>query len=125
MRAATWQGNRAMSERIATYRDFWPHYLGAHRDPRTRLAHFTGTGLGVVLLLAAAVTLDWRLVVPALVVGYAFAWFGHFVFEGNKPATFGHPLWSFLSDFRMLGLWLSGRLDDELRRQGIPSPRGE
>jgi hypothetical protein len=29
------------------------------------------------------------------VIGYRFAWFGHFVIEGNKPATFSHPWWSF------------------------------
>ena len=108
-----------MSERIVNYRDFWPHYLAAHRDPRTRLAHFAGTGAGVLLLLAGLARLDWRLVIAALVVGYAGAWFGHVVFERNRPATFGHPLWSFASDFRMLGLWLAGRLGEELRRHGI------
>jgi hypothetical protein len=128
MRAAAWQENRAMGDRIGTYREFWPHYLAAHRKPRTRLAHFIGTGLGLALLLASIATRNPWLILAALVVGYAFAWFGHFAFEGNRPATFGHPLWSFFSDFRMLGLWLAGRLDEELRRNGIgrrpasPSP---
>jgi len=108
-----------MIDGIGNYRDFWPHYLGAHRDPRTRLVHFAGTGLGLALLIAAAATLNPWLLLAALAAGYAFAWFGHFVFEGNRPATFGHPLWSFASDFRMLGLWLGGRLEGELRRHGI------
>jgi hypothetical protein len=108
-----------MSDRIVRYRDFWPQYLGAHRDRRTRLVHFAGTGLGLVLLLAAAATLNPWLLLAALATGYAFAWFGHFVFERNRPATFGHPLWSFYSDFRMLFLWATGRLAPELDRAGI------
>jgi hypothetical protein len=47
-------------------------------------------------------------------VGYFFAWTSHFALEGNRPATFGHPLWSLLSDYRMLLLWMSGRLQAHL-----------
>jgi hypothetical protein len=105
-----------MTERLNTFAEFWPHYLRAHRDPRTRAIHYCGTILGLLLLLAAAVSRDWRYLAAAPVTGYALAWFGHGVFEGNRPATFGHPLWSFYSDFRMLYLWLTGRLEPELRR---------
>ena len=103
-------------DRIVTYAEFWPYYLRAHSDRRTRAAHYMGTSLGLLLLLGALATGDWRLLVAAPLVGYAFAWIGHFGFEGNKPATFGHPLWSLYSDFRMLSLWATGRLEAELRR---------
>jgi hypothetical protein len=103
-------------EKFSTYDEFWPHYLRAHRDPRTRLTHYLGTSAGLLLAAAAAIRTDWRLLVAAPIVGYACAWFAHFVFEGNRPATFGHPLWSFGSDFRMLALWAAGRLGPELAR---------
>ena len=101
---------------IARYADFWPHYLRAHRDKRTRAAHYLGTSTGLLCLLAAPLAGSWRLAVAAPVVGYGCAWFGHVVFEGNRPATFGHPLWSFYSDFRMMGLALTRRLKPELER---------
>jgi hypothetical protein len=101
-----------------TYPEFWPRYLRAHADPRSRVLHFIGTSAAVALLVLFAVTRDWGWLVAAPIVGYAFAWFGHAVFEHNKPETFGHPLWSLYSDFRMLALFLAGRLAGELHRAG-------
>ncbi len=97
-----------------SYAAFWRRYLGAHRDPRTRALHYAGTSIGVALLIAAAASRDWRWLPAAPIAGYACAWLGHFAFEHNRPETFGHPVWSLLSDFRMLGLFLSGRLGREL-----------
>jgi hypothetical protein len=105
-------------EHIARYVEFWPFYLRQHKDARTRAAHYLGTSAALALLVGAAATADWRLLLAAPVVGYAAAWIGHFGFEGNRPATFGHPFWSLYSDVRMLGLWLAGRLGAELDAAG-------
>lgn len=43
-----------------------------------------------------------------LLLGYAFAWVGHFKVEGNVPATFTYPTYSLLSDLRMWYEMLSG-----------------
>ncbi|HEU0218604.1 MAG TPA: DUF962 domain-containing protein [Stellaceae bacterium] len=96
-----------------TYAEFWPRYLKAHSDPRTKALHFLGTGAAVVLLVVFAITGSWYVLVAAPVVGYACAWTGHAVFEHNKPETFGHPFWSLYSDFRMLALFLAGRLEKQ------------
>ena len=105
-----------------TYAEFWFRYLGAHRDPRTRALHYAGTlGAATCLALAAAAG-DWRWLVAAPILGYAPAWLGHLAFERNRPETFAHPLWSLLSDIRMVGLFLTGRLGGELRRAGIGRP---
>jgi hypothetical protein len=100
-----------------TYAEFWRLYLAAHGDPRTRMLHYLGTLLGLASLAAAGVTQDWRWLMAAPVAGYALAWLGHLVFERNRPVTFGHPGWSLVSDLRMLGLFVSGRLVRELRRE--------
>ena len=112
----------ANARRCETYAEFWPFYLGKHRRSGTRALHLLGTGLGLVLLAAAIATRDWGLLMAAVIAGYGFAWLGHAVVERNRPATFQYPWWSFVSDFRMLGLWLSGRLASELSHHGIAAP---
>lgn len=106
-------------KRAESFQEFWPFYLGEHSKPATRHLHFFGTGLGLVLLAGAVILWDWRLLPAALIAGYGFAWLAHAFVEHNKPATFTYPLWSFIGDFRMFGLWLTGRLEDELSRHGL------
>jgi len=101
------------------YASFWRRYLRAHSRPDTRALHYAGTSAAAGLLALAVVRRDWRLVIAAPVVGYGLAWTGHALLEGNRPETFGHPLWSLMSDFRMLGLAASGRLDPHLEQAGI------
>ena len=108
-----------MAEKLTDYASFWPYYLAEHSLPANRVLHYAGTSLGIVLLAAAVALVDWRLAVAAAVSGYAFAWVGHFFIERNRPATFGYPWWSFVSDYRMLAFALSGRLGGELARHGI------
>jgi hypothetical protein len=110
MPAGLLQGSLAM-----TYPEFWRRYLAAHADPRTRGLHYAGTSLAVAALFAAAFERNWVWLLAAPLVGYGSAWLGHLAFERNRPETFGHPAWSLLSDFRMLGMFLSGRLGKELR----------
>lgn len=94
----------------ATYREFWPVYLRAHSAEGNRVLHAVGTVLGTGLLVGGLWFRRWDWCLCAPVLGYAFAWAGHFGVEGNRPATFGHPLWSLYSDYRMLWLMLTGRL---------------
>jgi hypothetical protein len=85
----------------ASFREFYPFYLSEHANRVSRRLHFIGTSISLGLLVAAANRHSWALVVLALVQGYALAWVGHFFFEHNRPATFRHPLWSFMGDWRM------------------------
>lgn len=92
----------AMPQRFASFREFYPFYLGEHRHPVSRRLHVIGTSASLVIAVFAVATGRWALVPAALVVGYGFAWLGHFAFEKNRPATFRHPLYSMRGDFTML-----------------------
>lgn len=99
----------AMSdERFQSFEEFFPYYLSEHSVRANRLLHFIGTSLGVCTVIAAIAVRRPQLAVLAPVLGYGFAWFGHFVVERNKPASFKYPWWSFLGDFRMYRLMLTG-----------------
>ncbi|MBV6496365.1 MAG: DUF962 domain-containing protein [Acidobacteria bacterium ACB1] len=101
---------------ISTYAEFWDFYVGEHSKPATRWLHFVGTTLGVCLLAYFIATGRWYYFPLFFVVGYAFAWFAHFFIEKNRPATFKYPFWSFISDFKMIWLMLTGRMSAEVER---------
>lgn len=100
---------------FTSFEDFFPYYVAEHSKAATRWMHFAGTHLGVALGTTGIARRRWGLLAAAPVVAYGMAWFSHFVIEGNKPATFGHPAWSFRGDWKMLGMMWSGR-DAELNR---------
>ena len=106
-----------MSEQpqFANYNEFFAFYVKQHSDPRNRLMHACGTTLGIAVVVFALATGHPWFALLWIPVAYGFAWTGHFLIEKNKPATFGHPFWSFISDFRMLGLMLVGRLGPYLK----------
>ena len=108
-----------MAPRIVSYAEFWPYYLREHSRPSTRAVHYLGTSLVLLCGIAVMVTGALWLVGLMVVVGYAPAWFGHAALQKNRPATFRYPLWSLISDFRMYGAWITGRLDSELKKAGI------
>lgn len=112
-----------MSERFRTYEEFWPFYVSQHRDPTCRALHFAGTCLVYAVIALAVLGSPWWLL-GAPLIGYGFAWVGHFAFEKNRPATFTYPLWSLRGDFRMHRLMLLGRMKPELERASALYPAG-
>lgn len=95
---------------FAAFRDFYPFYLSEHANRNSRRLHFAGTTIAAALIIAAMATQWWRLIGVALVQGYAFAWVGHFFFEHNRPATFKHPWYSLMGDWRLWWDILTGKI---------------
>lgn len=101
-----------MQRPFATYDEFFLHYLRQHREPQNRVLHACGTTAGLIVVAASLLLHHPWFALLFLPIGYSFAWFGHLVVERNRPATWGHPWWSFISDFRMLGLMVTGKLGE-------------
>ena len=96
--------------RFASFREFYPYYLSEHANRTSRRLHFIGSCGVLVLVVVAIMQRDPWWLLGALACGYGFAWVGHFVFEKNRPATFRHPLYSFMSDWVMFKDILIGRI---------------
>jgi hypothetical protein len=104
------------SDRISNFREFWPYYVREHSKPGCRLLHFIGSSAGIVCLVATVLTGNLWFIPLGLVIGYGFAWMGHFFIEHNRPATFNYPLWSLIADWKMWALMITLRMDGEVQR---------
>ena len=93
-----------------SFKDFYPFYLGEHSNITSRKLHFVGTCGVIALMILFFFTGNPSILWALPVVGYGFAWVGHFVFEKNRPATFKHPFYSLMGDFRMFWDILTGKV---------------
>lgn len=99
-----------MQERIRDFQTFYRFYLTEHQNPTSRVLHFCGTALVLLIFVLVPFTGFWWLYFFIPVAGYGFAWAGHFFFEKNQPATFRYPFWSLASDFVMFWELATGKL---------------
>lgn len=90
---------------------FYPFYLQEHTNQTCRRLHFIGSSLVLWMLVYILISQQWSLLIALPLLGYGFAWVGHFFFEKNRPATFKHPLYSFIGDWVMFKDILVGNID--------------
>ncbi len=106
------------NKQFKTFDEFYPYYLTEHADANCRRLHFVGTGFTIVaFFMAIAIHPLWLLAMP--LIGYFFAWTGHFFIEKNKPATFTYPVWSLIGDYKMFFSWITGKLRKQLEAAGV------
>lgn len=100
-----------MSEKqYKSFAEFYPFYLQEHSNLSCRRLHFVGSSLVLATIIFALVTQQWVWLWLIPLLGYGFAWVGHFFFEKNKPATFTYPIYSFVGDWVMYKDILTGKL---------------
>ncbi|WP_373994448.1 Mpo1-like protein [Duganella sp. Root1480D1] len=99
-----------METHYRTFKEFYPFYLQEHSNSTCRRLHFAGSTIVLLLVAMAIVTGELALLWLLPVVGYGFAWVGHFFFEHNRPATFKYPLFSLMGDWVMFRDMLTGRV---------------
>ena len=93
------------------FKSFYPFYLSQHQDPTCRRLHYIGSALIIGLIIFTLINQQWWQLLLLPIIGYGFAWVGHFVFEKNRPATFEYPLYSLLADWVMFAQMLKKRLN--------------
>jgi hypothetical protein len=97
-----------------TFWDFYPYYLTEHARPLNRALHFVGTLLVIACFILAVATRNPWLFLAIPLCGYGFAWFGHFILEKNRPATFKYPFYSLASDFVMFFHIATGQINNKV-----------
>ncbi len=95
-----------MPKQINNFSEFYSFYLSQHKNPVCRYLHYVGSITVLSILGYIFLTSSWKLLLLLPIVGYGFAWVGHFFFEKNKPATFTYPFYSFIADWVMLRDWI-------------------
>ncbi len=92
------------------FADFYPFYLSQHKSKACRRLHFIGSLLIILLVFYVLYSANWPLLYLLPVVGYSFAWAGHFIFEKNTPATFTYPIYSLMADWVMFKDIIIGKI---------------
>lgn len=95
-----------------TFEEFYPEYLAAHRDRRTKIVHTVGLLSGLAVGISGLALRRPTLALGGLALGYLPAFVSHWVFEKNQPKTLEHPGLSFCGDFVMVYQFLTGTLDE-------------
>jgi hypothetical protein len=99
--------------------EFYPFYLSQHANDINRVFHYCATISTFIVFSYVGITFKFLFLVLAPLIGYGFAWVGHFFFEKNKPATFKYPLLSLISDYVMFSRFVTGKMADDFKKYNI------
>lgn len=102
------------SNSFNNFNEFWVAYLQGHASAASRGCHYAGTALG---LATAAWLLSCGMIffLPlAVVPAHVGAFLGHRLGLRGAEVSAEAPIWASLASLKMLGLFVTGRIDREL-----------
>ena len=97
-------------KKFKSFSEFYLYYLSEHGNPVNRRLHFFGSLLTIIVVLFVIFTQTWIALILVPILGYGFAWIGHYFVEKNKPTTFTYPLYSLMGDWVMFKDILTGKI---------------
>jgi hypothetical protein len=101
---------------VATFEQFWPHYVRLHRRPETHRWHAVATSSSALLIgLAVAARNPWFLLAAPL-TNHFIAQTSHRRFERNRTLPWRNTVWHTRAELRMFRLVLAGRMRAEVER---------
>lgn len=102
-----------------SFRQFWPIYLDAHRQPATRLCHYAATMIGATTSLLAVLAGDYLIMVGGILGAVCLAITSHKLIEHNQPLVGVNPFYGAIADVKMCWLASRGNLAPEYIRLGL------
>jgi hypothetical protein len=101
---------------VASFEDFWPHYVRLHQKRETHLLHAVATSSTAALLATAVLRRQPLLALAAPLVNHLIAQTSHRLFEHNKSTPWKNHGWHARAELRMLRLTVTGRMRAEVAR---------
>ena len=98
------------NKKFKSFKEFYPFYLSEHKKKLTKIFHAIGSVIVIFIILFSIYNSNYKYLYFTPIAGYGFAWISHFCIEKNKPATFKHPVYSFIGDWVMLKDVLTGKI---------------
>ncbi|GIT34259.1 MAG: hypothetical protein Ct9H300mP4_05780 [Gammaproteobacteria bacterium] len=80
-----------MKKEFANFKEFYPFYIDEHKNKYTKLTHFIGSWFFFYFIANLVMTGDFKFLAYALIAGYGWAWFGHFLLKKTNLPLLNPP----------------------------------
>lgn len=96
--------------KYTSFQEFYTFYLSQHQNLMSQRMHFAGSVLAALCILIFIFSFTLTYLLLAIILGYGFAWAGHYFFEKNEPTSCQNPWYSFLGFWMMFKDMITGKV---------------